>query len=327
MPKIRFVILIAINSFFYISCISTAPKVHTPMSYSDFVKLNDRNRALGDFVIASGDDYKLISDLYIINIKDISSNSFNITLRDAKTGDEFNAMFQEDITGRFKPEIIYEVYYHVPYNKRYEKYELNKIQIDRIEGLLTTEEYRAIITAEENERRQREEIAKQEQLALVEEEFRNAIASRDPVTIMGYLRSGNLTSLSSTDRSAIIQKGQLEVARILTGDNNVRINGFLTAWERYWGHSGRTTPLNTGAFEEGVVYTGTIIPDQVIDGIIYTQLSDTPESSVLYRNVSVQDIRSAIQDVLMVYIGQIPVRLTNGRTIRLPLFDVLYYRK
>jgi hypothetical protein len=323
MSKKLFVI-IAICVSFCISCATRSSSGYKMMSISEFESKVKNN----PFNIGIVNPYKFISDAYIKSCRSGYDNSYFVSLVDVNTGKNYRANFNENINGRFDPNVIYKVYLSVPYNSGWlQEYEIDKMVIDNIEGLLTVEEYKAIITNEENERRQREEIARQEQLALIEKEFKNVIAYRNPVSIMEYLRSENLTSLSSTDRSAIIQKGQLEVAKILTGNNNVKISGFLTAWERYWGHSGRITPFNPGAFEEGVVYTGVIIPDQFIDGIIYSQLSDTPESSVLYRNVSAQDIRSVIQDVLMVYIGQMPVRLTNGRTIRLPLFDVLYYRK
>jgi len=332
--------ILVINVLTIISCATTSPDGYKIMTIPEF----QRKVIDNPFDLGILDEYKLVSDIYIKNCRSRNDNTYIISLVDPKTGSDYSAIFNENIMDRFEPNILYKVYFTIPYD-RYgwsPNYNLREMVIDKIDGLLSIEELRDIRIAEEKERIQREEIARQEQLvlrqehlALVEEEFRSVIASRSPVTIMEYLRSRNLTSLPSADRSAIIQRGQLEVAKILTGNNNVKTNSFWNTWERYWGHSGRTTPFNAGAFEEGVVYTGPIIPNQFMDGLVYSQISDTPESSVLYRNVSAQDIKDnaerwlilGIQDALMVYEGQTQVRLTNGRTVRLPLFNVLYYRK
>jgi hypothetical protein len=182
------------------------------------------------------------------------------------------------------------------------------------------------LLAREQERLTRE----QEHFIFVDTQFREVLASRNVDIIMHFLNSDALNSpLSSENSRTIIREGQLEVAKILTGNNNIRIRNLTDTWVSFWGHDRNNSPVNPSAFERDVVYTGVIISDQVVDNaIVVMQLGRRPEQSLLFQNISSQDIKHTIfRDVMVVYNGLMPMRLANGRIVDFPLFNVLYYRK
>lgn len=191
MQKILIAVFL-ITTVLFFSCITTFPKDYEEMSINDFYNKIDNKINGKEFVTLSSNNYKLISDVYIESCEKVNfygSNEYHgfyINMVDQKSGKKFGARFSEDINGRFEKGKIYQVYYYVHYNyvdriaDNY--YEIGYINIDKIIGLISVEDYNANKLAEENRLKEIKELKEAEERRIREEanrEYRELLEKRN----------------------------------------------------------------------------------------------------------------------------------------------------
>jgi hypothetical protein len=124
-----------------------------------------------EFVLLFDYDYKLTSDVYIRSCVKTNSEWFAISMADPKTFKIVYARINEDINNRFDKNKVYKVYYHIHYKKTStENYQIDYVNIDRIDDLLSIADYNAIKAEENNKARiEKEERTARENLRREEE--------------------------------------------------------------------------------------------------------------------------------------------------------------
>ena len=236
-----------------------------------------------------------------------------------------------------KPE-RFRIYYTVYARDRgNNNYEIERLRIDKIDDLMTDSE---ITDYQANERRIKEEEQRRVQQEELEQRqtkaratIQRALSSRNHNTIMQALNEN--ISIVTRNRDVlrddpIIDEAILLVAKIITRNNNIRLGDFNDTWSRYFYLFEKR---NSNIFDTSVIYyMNWMRPTQIIDGMLLIRLGDYIEDSILLRNIPNPVIRRdgagivyPIPDVFMQYVGLLPLRLTSGRTMEIPAFNVLYY--
>jgi len=193
-------------------------------------------------------------------------------------------------------------------------------------------ERQRVITAEAEARRQAEAekqtIAQEEEVRRKAEgitAIRKAIASRNADIIMESL----VNNRNNLRGEVIIDEAYLEVAKIITRNNNVRLEWLGAVLDRLGGARLSTVAEVTRTLDRNIVYfQPQLLVSQFIDGgiLINTGYNDTRRNIYLYPPIpNINRIGNLVQNVYMRYVGTTPFRQENGSIVEVPSFDVLYH--
>ena len=182
-------------------------------------------------------------------------------------------------------------------------------QLISIEGLLPYAEVRRIA-----DERRRAEAA--ERHAEIEAAFQAALSSRNPDTIMRFLRGGGV---SGHPRSLqLSNEARIEVGRILARNNNIEVSILPDGLMR--------PVINPHGFDGTVIYYMIGLQVRQFIGRDIIVSIGSPNNIILLQNIpNIQNVRDRFGDVWMRYVGITPIRMVDGSTRQVATFDVLYH--
>jgi len=331
MKKIVFFMIIIL---IFIGCASTSPSgnpdVYIEKTLSDVINLKFNQsdgfleRQYHGREWPEELTFRFVSLAYIKVEKDF------IILSD-DSGNNINVYGKNDVfriyglreNGDFDPKKLYRVYYRIiPRESNFVKIAgIKNIDLEGIEGLMTFKEYENS-KEEENRRKKQDETAKKGVEA--EAAYREALSSRNPDTIISFLRSGMLNSISDDRQTEIRTEARLEVAKIITKNNKIEIGNFNKSFT-----NSSIDPINPYAFETDKIYFLTVAePQQFISGKIIASVAGDSNAIILLQNIpNIQGVGGSLRYLYMKYKGVTTLKLANGRSKEVATFDLIYYYK
>ena len=292
-----------------------------------------------------------INNNQIIIFDEYGNKINNSLLRDIY---ELNKVYNLPNNPDLNPDKKYKIYYIVETTNHWVhanpfSIEIMNITIERIEGLMTYQEYRNAGNIERNRaieqqqlvHQQEEEMRRQTQQEEREQRkinaralIQRAIATRNADTIMQslvFLAEGQsfTTNRELLRGETLIDDAYLAIAKAVTRNNNIQLE-WLGAVFNNAGDNRLTSPAVLRLFNQNrVYYQDQLIVYQRLRGseyIINTGYNDARRYIVLRNvtNIIEWDRKNWVTDVFLQYTGETTLEFQNGNDLNVPVFNVIY---